>query len=69
MLVIRRKPGEAFVLADTIYVYILAVEGERVKVGIEAPPDIIIAREELLDRPKERTAAIVEMWLREGKSA
>jgi len=52
MLVLRRKVGESIVLAGVINISVLAVEGERVKIGINAPPDITIVREELL-----RTAA------------
>ena len=48
MLVLRRKVGESIVLAGVINVSVLAVEGERVKIGISAPPDITIVREELL---------------------
>lgn len=49
MLVLRRKVGEAIVLNGVITVYVLAVEGERVKLGINAPPDVVIVRQELLD--------------------
>jgi len=48
MLVLRRKVGESIVLAGVINISVLAVEGERVKIGISAPPDISIVREELL---------------------
>lgn len=48
MLVLRRKVGESIVLAGVINISVLAVEGERVKIGINAPPDITIVREELL---------------------
>jgi len=49
MLVLRRKNGEAIVLNNVIKVRVLGIEGDRVKLGIEAPPDVIIVREELLD--------------------
>ena len=52
MLVLRRKVGESIVLAGVIHVAVLAVEGDRVKIGISAPPDVNIVREELL-RSKE----------------
>jgi carbon storage regulator len=52
MLVLRRKAGEAIVLNQVVKVYVLAVEGERVKIGIDAPPDVIVVREELLDEPR-----------------
>ena len=48
MLVLRRKVGESIILAGVINVSVLAVEGERVKIGISAPLDVTIVREELL---------------------
>lgn len=52
MLVLRRKSGEAIVLNQVIKIRVLGVEGDRVKLGIDAPPDVIVVREELLeDRP------------------
>lgn len=48
MLVLRRKVGESIILAGAIHISVLAVEGERVKIGISAPPDVTIVREELL---------------------
>lgn len=49
MLVLRRKAGEAIVLSQVITIRVLNVEGDRVKLGIDAPPDVIVVREELLD--------------------
>jgi len=49
MLVLRRKAGEAIVLNQVIVIRILGVEGDRVKIGIDAPPDVIVVREELID--------------------
>ena len=48
MLVLRRKVGESIILDGVICVSVLAVEGERVKIGINAPPDVSILRKELL---------------------
>jgi carbon storage regulator len=48
MLVLRRKVGESIILDGVISISVLAVEGERVKLGINAPPDVTIVREELL---------------------
>lgn len=48
MLVLRRKVGESIILDGVISVSVLAVEGERVKIGINAPADVSIVREELL---------------------
>lgn len=49
MLVLRRKTGEAIVLNQVVIIRVLGVEGDRVKIGIEAPPDVIVVREELLE--------------------
>src|SRR6185437_3347516 len=49
MLVLRRKAGEAIVLNGTITIHVLAVEGERVKLGINAPAEVVIVRSELLE--------------------
>jgi len=62
MLVLRRKVGESIILDGVISVSVLAVEGERVKIGITAPPEVTIVREELLkkapDLPKPNAAAV-----------
>jgi carbon storage regulator len=48
MLVLRRKVGEAIVLDEKVRVYVLEVEGNRVKLGISAPPGVSVVRQELL---------------------
>lgn len=48
MLVLRRKVGESIILSGMISISVLAVEGERVKIGINAPTNVTIVREELL---------------------
>ena len=47
MLVLSRKHGEAIVVGDGITVTVLAVEGGRVKLGIVAPPEVPVHREEI----------------------
>jgi carbon storage regulator len=59
MLVLRRKAGEAIVLNGTITIHVLAVEGERVKLGISAPPEVVIVRSELLDGGEQLPAGPV----------
>lgn len=48
MLVLSRKMGEAIVLAGNIKIQVLGIEHDRVKLGVEAPPDVLVLRSELL---------------------
>jgi carbon storage regulator len=48
MLVLTRKAGERIVIADNIVVEVLEVQGNRVRIGIQAPQGVPILREELL---------------------
>ncbi|MPM78962.1 Translational regulator CsrA [bioreactor metagenome] len=49
MLVLSRKEGESFFIGDEIEVFVLDVQGDRIKVGIKAPDSIKIIRKELKD--------------------
>jgi carbon storage regulator len=51
MLVITRKLNERIVIGDQIRITIVATRGNQVRVGIEAPDDVPIFREELLVPP------------------
>lgn len=48
MLVLARKPNEAIVIGDQITVTVLEVRGNQVRLGIEAPKEVPVLREELL---------------------
>jgi carbon storage regulator len=52
MLVLSRKVGEKLMIGDNITVVISRVAGNRVTIGIEAPPDVRIMRGEL-DQARE----------------
>jgi carbon storage regulator len=47
MLVLTRKGGEGIAIGDAITVKILDIKGNQVRIGIEAPRDLRIYREEL----------------------
>ena len=47
MLILTRKPEQSIVIDGTITVTVLAVDGDRVKVGITAPAEVSILRDEV----------------------
>jgi carbon storage regulator len=52
MLVISRKTDETFIINDNITIHILEINGDKVKIGIEAPKDVKIMRSEILETEK-----------------
>ncbi|HIW32412.1 MAG TPA: carbon storage regulator CsrA [Candidatus Paenibacillus intestinavium] len=52
MLVLKRKVGEVVRIANDIEVHVLAVEGDTIKLGFEAPKHIQILRSEVYDAIK-----------------
>ena len=50
MLVLSRKPNEAIVINDTVRITVVAVKGDRVRLGIEAPRDVSVDRAEVHTR-------------------
>ncbi|MET1181393.1 MULTISPECIES: carbon storage regulator CsrA [Bacillales] len=62
MLVLTRKPNEAIMIGDDIEITILSVEGEQIKLGINAPKNVDIHRKEvyLSIQQENRTASKTE---------
>ncbi len=59
MLVLSRKEGERIMIGRSIVVTILETRGGRVRIGIDAPQDVPVLREEICNRqrPTPRAAA------------
>jgi carbon storage regulator len=50
MLVLSRKVNERLIIGDNIVVTITKIAGDRVRVGIEAPRDVSVQRQEIIGR-------------------
>lgn len=53
MLVLTRRLGESINIGDNIKITVVDIDGKQVKIGIEAPKDITIFREEVYERIKK----------------
>ena len=52
MLILTRRAGETLNIGDNIQVSVLGIKGNQVRIGIEAPKDIPVHREEIYEKIK-----------------
>ncbi|WP_400162314.1 carbon storage regulator CsrA [Brevibacillus sp. TJ4] len=53
MLVLSRKKNESIMIGDTIEIKIISVDGDQVRIGIEAPRNLDVYRKEIFDAIQE----------------
>ena len=56
MLILTRKVGESINIGDDITITILGVSGQQVRIGINAPKDVAVHREEIYQRIQHERA-------------
>ena len=56
MLVLTRKVGEQIVINDEIVITVVRLQGDKVRIGIDAPRSIPVHRHEILDRINQAAA-------------
>ena len=52
MLILTRRPTESMTIGNDIIVKVTAIKGGQVRIGIEAPKEVTVHREEVADRIK-----------------
>lgn len=59
MLILTRRVGESVMIGGNVVVTVCGVRGEQVRIGVQAPKDVSIDREEIAERKKAGIAAPV----------
>ena len=50
MLILTRRVGESLVIGDDITITVLGVKGNQARLGVNAPRDVAVHREEIMDK-------------------
>ena len=53
MLILTRRIGESIIINDNVKVVILGIKQSQIKIGVEAPKEIPVHREEIFERIQE----------------
>lgn len=58
MLILTRRTGESLIIGDNVTVTVLGTKGNQIRIGIDAPKEVAVHREEIFNKIKsERIAA------------
>ena len=58
MLILTRRVGEALMVGDETKIIVLGVKGSQIRLGINAPKDIVVHREEIYDKIHSKDSSV-----------
>ncbi|MDA1108107.1 MAG: carbon storage regulator CsrA [Proteobacteria bacterium] len=56
MLILTRRVGETLIIGDKVTVTVLGVKGNQVRIGVNAPKDVAVHRQEIYERIRNEPA-------------
>jgi carbon storage regulator len=61
LLILTRKLGEGLFIGDDIRISVIEIRGKQIRLGIEAPSDVVVLREEIYRRIREENLQAAEL--------
>jgi carbon storage regulator len=60
MLILTRRVGETLMVGDDVTVTVLGVKGNQVRIGVNAPKNVAVHREEIYERIRKENEGVVK---------